>query len=179
MVVENFAPGVMARAGSAMTSCRDQSEADHVLDFARRPIRLRSAASPVSTISAPPMPASPPHRRARSRPGATANRDQRQRDRRDRGHGVGFALLHRERTGEGQYIDCSLVDTYFNMHEVNVPKTALRGEQFQPGRMGSLHPDGGPTGVFRCRNDEYIAIMVMPLSVAANAQSHEHAGARR
>ncbi len=75
---------------------------------------------------------------------------------------VGFALLHRERTGEGQYIDCSLLDTYFNMHEVNVPKASLRGRQFQPPRMGSLHPDGGPTGVFRCREDEFIAIMVLP-----------------
>jgi crotonobetainyl-CoA:carnitine CoA-transferase CaiB-like acyl-CoA transferase len=75
---------------------------------------------------------------------------------------VGFALLHRERTGEGQYIDCSLLDTYFNMHEVNVPKCSLRGKQFQPPRMGSLHPDGGPTGVFRCRNNEFISIMVMP-----------------
>jgi crotonobetainyl-CoA:carnitine CoA-transferase CaiB-like acyl-CoA transferase len=75
---------------------------------------------------------------------------------------VGFALLHRERTGEGQYIDCSLLDTYFNMHEVNVPKASLRGAQFNPPRMGSLHPDGGPTGVFRCRNDEFVAIMVMP-----------------
>jgi CoA:oxalate CoA-transferase len=75
---------------------------------------------------------------------------------------VGFALLHRERTGEGQYIDCSLLDTYFNMHEVNVPKCSLRGKQFQPARMGSLHPDGGPTGVFRCRNDEFISIMVLP-----------------
>ena len=75
---------------------------------------------------------------------------------------IGFALLHRERTGEGQYIDCSLVDTYFNMHEVNVPKASLRGAQFQQQRMGSLHPDGGPTGVFRCRNDEFIAIMVLP-----------------
>lgn len=75
---------------------------------------------------------------------------------------VGFALLHRERTGEGQYIDCSLLDTYFNMHEVNVPKCSLRGKQFQPRRMGSLHPDGGPTGIFRCRNDEFISIMVMP-----------------
>ncbi len=75
---------------------------------------------------------------------------------------VGVALLHRERTGEGQYIDCSLLDTYFNMHEVNVPKCSLRRKQFQPQRTGSLHPDGGPTGVFRCRNDEFISIMVMP-----------------
>jgi len=75
---------------------------------------------------------------------------------------VGFALLHREHIGEGQYIDCSLLDTYFNMHEVNVPKSSLRGKNFQLPRTGSLHPDGGPTGVFRCRNDEFIAIMVMP-----------------
>jgi CoA:oxalate CoA-transferase len=45
---------------------------------------------------------------------------------------------------------------------VNVPKSSLRGKNFQLPRMGSLHPDGGPTGVFRCRNDEFIAIMVMP-----------------
>ncbi|MGH6662634.1 MAG: CaiB/BaiF CoA transferase family protein [Rhodospirillales bacterium] len=75
---------------------------------------------------------------------------------------VGFALLHRERTGEGQYIDCSLLDTYFHMHEVNVPKFSLRGASFAPRRTGSLHPDGGPTGVFRCNGDEFIAIMVMP-----------------
>lgn len=75
---------------------------------------------------------------------------------------VGFALLHRERTGEGQYIDCSLIDTYFNMHEVNVPKSSLRGKKFSLPRTGSLHPDGGPTGVFRCRNDEFVSIMVMP-----------------
>jgi len=48
------------------------------------------------------------------------------------------------------------------MHEVNVPKCSLRGKQFQPPRMGSLHPDGGPTGVFRCRNNKFISIMVMP-----------------
>src|SRR5258705_2793443 len=75
---------------------------------------------------------------------------------------VGFALLHRERTGEGQYIECSLLDTYFHMHEVNVPKSSLRGASFAPLRMGSLHPDGGPTGVFRCKGEDFIAIMVMP-----------------
>jgi crotonobetainyl-CoA:carnitine CoA-transferase CaiB-like acyl-CoA transferase len=75
---------------------------------------------------------------------------------------IGFALLHRERTGEGQYIECSLIDTYFHMHEVNVPKAALRGASFAPRRAGSLHPDGGPTGVFRYAGDEFIAIMVLP-----------------
>jgi CoA:oxalate CoA-transferase len=75
---------------------------------------------------------------------------------------VGFALLHRERTGEGQHIDCSLIDTYFAMHEVNVPKASLRGGAFAPKRAGSLHPDGGPTGVFRYKGEEFIAIMVMP-----------------
>jgi crotonobetainyl-CoA:carnitine CoA-transferase CaiB-like acyl-CoA transferase len=75
---------------------------------------------------------------------------------------VGFALLHRERTGEGQYIDCSLIDTYFNMHEVNIPKASLRGAKLNPARAGSLHPDGGPTGVFRYRGDEFISIMIMP-----------------
>src|SRR5205807_5208297 len=68
----------------------------------------------------------------------------------------------RERTGEGHYIECALVDTYFNMHEVNVPKSSLRGSSFAPKRAGSLHPDGGPTGVFRYRGEEFIAIMVMP-----------------
>src|SRR5262249_53474180 len=42
------------------------------------------------------------------------------------------------------------------------PKSSLRGSSFAPKRAGSLHPDGGPTGVFRCRGDEFIAIMVMP-----------------
>ena len=75
---------------------------------------------------------------------------------------IGFALLHRERTGEGQYVETSLVDTYFHMHEVNVPKLALRGASFAPQRRGSLHPDGGPTGVFRAGDGGFISIMVMP-----------------
>ena len=45
---------------------------------------------------------------------------------------VGFAIIHRDRTGEGQYLDASLLDTYFHMHEANVPMIALRGDKFQP-----------------------------------------------
>src|SRR5207249_8840118 len=71
---------------------------------------------------------------------------------------IGFALLHRERTGEGQYIECSLLDTSFHMHEVNVPKSSLRGPSFAPKRAGSLHHDGGPTGILRSPADEFLAI---------------------
>jgi CoA:oxalate CoA-transferase len=48
------------------------------------------------------------------------------------------------------------------MHQVDVPKSSLRGPSFAPRRAGSLHPDGGPTGNFRYRGDEFIAIMVLP-----------------
>ena len=75
---------------------------------------------------------------------------------------VGFALLHRERTGEGQHIDASILDTYFHMHEVNVPRVAIRGDKFKPTRSGSQHPDGGPTGLYRCGDGSYINITSLP-----------------
>ncbi|MFZ1101821.1 MAG: CaiB/BaiF CoA-transferase family protein, partial [Hyphomicrobiaceae bacterium] len=75
---------------------------------------------------------------------------------------IGFALLHRERTGEGQHIDAAILDTYFHMHEVNVPRVALRGDKFIPRRTGSQHPDGGPTGLFRCRDGTTINITALP-----------------
>ena len=89
---------------------------------------------------------------------------------------IGFALLHREHTGEGQYIECSLVDTYFNMHEVNVSKSSLRGSSFAPERAGSLHPDGGPDGSVpiprrRIHRDHGDAVSVEP-----DGQGDEHAG---
>jgi CoA:oxalate CoA-transferase len=72
------------------------------------------------------------------------------------------ALLHRERTGEGQYLDASLTDTYFHMHEMNVPKIALAGDKVKPRRAGSQVDGPGPAGVFRYRNDEYVMILITP-----------------
>jgi CoA:oxalate CoA-transferase len=74
---------------------------------------------------------------------------------------VGFALLHRERTGEGQFIEATLVDTYFHMHEANVPKVAIRGDAFVPAREGSLHPNGGPVGIFDCGRNEFLVVCVL------------------
>jgi CoA:oxalate CoA-transferase len=74
---------------------------------------------------------------------------------------VGFALVHRERTGEGQFLEATLVDTYFHMHEANVPKVAIRGDSFVPKREGSLHPNGGPVGVFDCGRGEFLVICAL------------------
>ena len=75
--------------------------------------------------------------------------------------GIAFALLHRERTGEGQYIEATLLDTYFQMHEVNIPRISLR-KGYQPSRTGSQHPDGGPTGIFKCGDGTYISMALLP-----------------
>jgi crotonobetainyl-CoA:carnitine CoA-transferase CaiB-like acyl-CoA transferase len=163
VVVENFAPGVMARAGLGyeefsrinpkLIMC-SISLAGQTGPLSSKPGFDYMGAAYAGITSAigegDRGPAQLPFAIGDSATGVTAAMS------------VAFALLHRERTGEGQYIDCSLVDTYFNMHEVNLPKTSLRGDAFNPKRMGALHPDGGPTGVFRYRDDQFVAIMVMP-----------------
>lgn len=163
VVVENFAPGVMARAGLGydtlsainpkliMCSISLAGQSGPLSDKPGFDYMGAAYAGVTSCIGETDRgPAQLPIAISDSATGVTA------------AMAVGFALLHRERTGEGQYIDCSLIDTYFNMHEVNVPKSSLRGPQFQPTRMGSLHPDGGPTGVFRCKDGAFVSIMVLP-----------------
>src|SRR6266849_2416248 len=73
---------------------------------------------------------------------------------------VGFALLNAARTGKGQCIDASLLDTYFHMHELCVPVMSLRKGQFTQKRTGSQHQTGSPAGVYKCNNDGYIMLLV-------------------
>jgi CoA:oxalate CoA-transferase len=74
---------------------------------------------------------------------------------------VGYALLNAERTGQGQYLDASLTDTYFHMHELAVPVISIRKEKFTLKRNGSQHPAGSPSGVFKCPGG-YIMLLVQP-----------------
>jgi len=74
---------------------------------------------------------------------------------------VGFALLNRIRTNEGCYIDASIIDTYFHMHELNVPLVAIRPERYEPNRSGSLHPTLSPCGIYEGTGGN-IYISVMP-----------------
>lgn len=67
-------------------------------------------------------------------------------------HGVAAiacALLHRERTGKGQHLDISLLDSYFHCHEVNVQLYSASKGEIRPKRSGSQHYAVCPLGLFK------------------------------
>ncbi len=69
------------------------------------------------------------------------------------------ALLHRRRTGEGQYIDVSQIETgVYSLSEMLVRYSA-RGEVME--RRGNQDEHAAPHGIFPCRGeDRWIAIAV-------------------
>lgn len=58
-----------------------------------------------------------------------------------------MALRHAERTGQGQYIDCSLLDTQISMLANQALNYLVSG--VSPKRMGNFHPTVVPYGVFK------------------------------
>jgi len=58
------------------------------------------------------------------------------------------ALLHRERTGEGQYVETSLLDCYFSYNDMPVHTASLSGGAISPRRNGAHHFAMAPLGVF-------------------------------
>ena len=70
---------------------------------------------------------------------------------------IGFALLHREKTGRGQYLDTTLLDSYFHCHEINVQIASCTKGAMVPTRNGSHHFALSPAGIFKGRK-RYIFI---------------------
>jgi crotonobetainyl-CoA:carnitine CoA-transferase CaiB-like acyl-CoA transferase len=68
------------------------------------------------------------------------------------------ALLHRERTGEGQYVETSLLDCYFSYNDMTVHTASLSEGDFLPRRSGSHHFAVAPLGVF---NGKQVPILIM------------------
>lgn len=62
---------------------------------------------------------------------------------------LGYALFHRERSGRGQYIDISMIDALYHMHEANVELCANAKTEFHPIRCGAHHQGLAPYGVFK------------------------------
>lgn len=75
---------------------------------------------------------------------------------------IGYALLHRERGGEGQYLDVSLVDAYLGYHELNIQLYSGTGGRQEPTRCGSHHYAVCPLGLFRGRETWICVIALQP-----------------
>jgi crotonobetainyl-CoA:carnitine CoA-transferase CaiB-like acyl-CoA transferase len=60
-------------------------------------------------------------------------------------------LLYRERTGKGQWVDVSLVDSYFHYHDVSAQVLSLSGGKTKPRRSGAHHYLVTPGGIFKSR----------------------------
>jgi crotonobetainyl-CoA:carnitine CoA-transferase CaiB-like acyl-CoA transferase len=73
---------------------------------------------------------------------------------------IGFALLFREKTGRGQYIDISLLDSYFHCHEVNIQIYSATKGEVEPTRSGSHHYAVCPLGLFKGK-DRYMFIIAL------------------
>jgi crotonobetainyl-CoA:carnitine CoA-transferase CaiB-like acyl-CoA transferase len=59
------------------------------------------------------------------------------------------ALLNRERTGEGQYVETSLLDCYFSYNDMTVYTVSLTEGKSLPRRNGAHHFAMAPFGVFQ------------------------------
>src|SRR5882757_2715082 len=68
------------------------------------------------------------------------------------------ALLYRERTGHGQYLDLSLLDTYFHYHESGVQSLSLSKGAIKPTRSGLHSWYAVPAGIFKSK-DRYMFII--------------------
>lgn len=83
---------------------------------------------------------------------------------------IGYALFHRERTGNGQYIDISMIDSLYHMHEVNLQVNSITGGEWIPERMGSHHKLVCPCGIFK-GPEGYIVVLALQRQFAGVAKA--------
>ncbi|MBI3993625.1 MAG: CoA transferase [Candidatus Lambdaproteobacteria bacterium] len=75
---------------------------------------------------------------------------------------IGGALYRALRTGEGQYIDTSLLDAYFNMNDAGVEMYSASGGRQLLTRSGSHHALLAPAGVFRGPGGDVVIFSISP-----------------
>lgn len=64
---------------------------------------------------------------------------------------VATALLHRERTGEGQHLDITLLDSYFHYHDMAVSMVSASRGEARVKRMGNQIGALSPAGIFNTK----------------------------
>ena len=75
---------------------------------------------------------------------------------------VGYALFHRSQTGEGQWLDLSMVDTMFHFQDIALQAHTLSGGQFIPHRAGHHHRMVCPFGVFKGPSGYLVILALQP-----------------
>lgn len=75
--------------------------------------------------------------------------------------GIAVALLHRERSGEGQYLDVAMLDSLLTMMPTALSRYQGLGEA--PARSGNRHPLTEPFGAYAAKDGHFI------VAVANNA----------
>jgi len=68
------------------------------------------------------------------------------------------ALLYRERSNKGQFIDVSLLDSYFQSHDMAVQFASASAGQSLRKRAGRRDPNVVPVGIFKSK-EHYVAIL--------------------
>ena len=83
---------------------------------------------------------------------------------------INGALLYRERTGKGQYLDIALLDAYFHCHELNVQMYSASHGEIKPTRAGTQHYAICPSGLYKGR-ETYMFILALPHQWASVCQA--------
>lgn len=75
---------------------------------------------------------------------------------------IGYALFHRSQTGEGQWLDISMVDCMFHLHDLAMQGYTLTKGEFRPNRMGAHHELIAPFGVFKGPSGYIVILALQP-----------------
>jgi crotonobetainyl-CoA:carnitine CoA-transferase CaiB-like acyl-CoA transferase len=81
------------------------------------------------------------------------------------------ALLGRARTGRGQHLDISLLDTYMHYHECGIETQSLSRGAVNPTRSGQHSWYAVPAGIFKGRDHYFIIIAPLDHHFAALCRS--------
>lgn len=73
---------------------------------------------------------------------------------------LGWAMFHRERTGRGQHLDISMVDSLFCWHVFAIQGHSMTAGEYRQHRTGSQAPSAAPSGVFK-GPEGWIVVLVL------------------
>ncbi len=93
------------------------------------------------------------------------------------GQGIVTALLHRERTGEGQRVDVSLLNGLMLAHAARLPVFWATGEE--PARLGSAHPHLAPFQAFMAKDGWIYVAVLTGQPLGALLRGHRSRGSGR